>query len=117
MSRPAITHYALGGAIGVVLLFSLFEVSLDPRFELPQDAQRVDPVQERRFADCFERRDKELHTHAFAMIDNPDVQREFIATERDAARRACREQYPEQLQTVRTPLRLKLLDFRLRHAD
>ena len=51
--------------------------------------------QEELFRECVAARDREIHRKTFATIDNPDVQREILATEKERAVRECREKYPE----------------------
>ena len=94
--------------------FSLFDVSFRPEFALPGEQQVADPEQEQRFDACYARRDKLIHQQAFGTIDNPDVQREYISMHRETARQACREQFPEQFATIRTPLRINLVDITFR---
>ena len=103
--------------IGLLLFLALFDVELAPEFALPGTAEVPDPAREARFAACFERRDEAIHERAFATIDNPDVQKEYIAMHRDDARHACRAEYPERTIVVETPLRFTLLDLRYRFRD
>lgn len=98
-----------------MLTIALFEVRFDPQFALPQERQTADPAQEAGFQECFAKRDASIHETAFATIDNPDVQREYIATERDNARTVCRRDFPQRMQTERLPFRFKLVDLRFRY--
>ncbi len=98
----------------LLVIVALFDIDIRPEFSLPGEQQVADPEQEQRFDACYARRDKLIHQQAFGTIDNPDVQREFISMHRDTARKACREQYPEQLNTIRTPLKINLLDLSFR---
>jgi len=77
MSRKTLWHYTVVGTILVAVLFSLFEVSLDPQFALPREVLRAEPAQERRYTDCLNQQDRVIHERAFSQIDNPDVQKEF----------------------------------------
>ena len=117
MNRAIAARLGIVLTIIIAVLVSLFEISFDPHFSLPAETQRADPAQERLYSACLARREKQIHQQAFSTIDNPDVQREFIAMQRDAARNTCRAQYPELQQTVRTPFRVKLADVRFRFAD
>ncbi len=101
-----------GAALAGIVL--LFDVDWAPEFALPRDVVADDPAQEARYAACFAARDAGIHARAFATIDNPDVQKEFIAMQRDAAQSACRERFPRQTVTRRQPfvLRLVELDYR-----
>jgi hypothetical protein len=49
--------------------------------------------QEILYEECVAKRDREIHENTFATIDNPDVQREVLATRKDIAKRECREMY------------------------
>jgi hypothetical protein len=51
--------------------------------------------QEALFRACVAARDREIHSRTFSTIDNPDVQREILATEKERAIRDCHEQYPD----------------------
>ncbi len=50
--------------------------------------------QEALFQACIAARDREIHRQTFDTIDNPDVQREILATEKERASRECRALYP-----------------------
>lgn len=114
--RYKIPSIVVGTAIvaGVLMLW-LFDVSLNLQFALTADTQQPDARQETLYRSCFAKRDTRIHERAFAEIDNPDVQREFIASERDAARTACRAEFPERWQTVRSPFRWNIFDFHRRN--
>ena len=88
----------------------LYEVTLDPQFALPMSSEKPDAEQEARYLDCYEKRDTEIHRAAFGSIDNPDVQKEFINTNRAQAAAACRTEYPVRSETVSTPFRFNLID-------
>lgn len=115
MKKQNFLRIVLVAGAMLVLLLAFFDVTFDPQFALPAEILTPDPAQEARFTVCFELRDAAIHERAFSTIDNPDVQREFISAERDTARAACRETFPEQLQREQTPLRVKLLDLRYRY--
>jgi ABC-type cobalt transport system substrate-binding protein len=57
-----------------------------------QQIEAADPRQEELFRACVAERDREIHRRIFATIDNPDVQREILATEKERAVRECREE-------------------------
>ena len=98
-------------AASLLLLFLVFfRVSLDFRFALPQEVQEPDASQEALFDACYAERDAEIHRTAFGTIDNPDVQKEFINTNRARAAAECREAYPQRMITVAQPFRFNLLD-------
>lgn len=59
----------------------------------------VEPAPERspqqiRYEECVAERDHEIHKKTFATIDNPDVQREVLATQKEIAKRECRRMFP-----------------------
>ncbi len=64
--------------IAVVLLLVLFEASVSPSIT----REVADPAAEARYAACWQEKDDEIHDTAFGMIDNPDVQKEFITSNR-----------------------------------
>ncbi|MEQ9561400.1 MAG: hypothetical protein RLN69_02685 [Woeseiaceae bacterium] len=45
------------------------------------------------YEECVAARDREIHEKTFATIDNPDVQREVLATQKEIAKRECREKH------------------------
>lgn len=95
----------------IVAVVALFDISVNLQFSLPGESEEEDVRQEARFEACYEERDAEIHHTAFGTIDNPDVQKEFINTNRAIATADCRKLYPLQKITVTTPFRLNLLDF------
>lgn len=99
----------------VVTVLLLFDISVDVEFGLPGEERRPDLEQEARFADCFRKRDAEIHEIAFGTIDNPDVQKEFINTNREHATAECRSSFPATEVIVTTPFHMKLLDFEPRY--
>ena len=98
----------LGALLATAVLF--FEISINIEFALPGKRTVADLEQEARYEACYATRDDEIHTTAFGTIDNPDVQKEFITSNRAIAVRDCREQYPEQTMTEKTPFRFNLVD-------
>lgn len=96
--------------LGCVVIVILFEVRVDFEFTPGTESEVPDPAVEDEYRRCYEERDDEIHRRAFATIDNPDVQKEFIASNRAIAARDCREQYPERLITVEEPARFGLFD-------
>lgn len=101
---------ALFLALAVLIILMLFRVELRFDFSLPREVEIADPQQEERFRACVEARDREIHRQAFGTIDNPDVQREVLITEKEKAIAACRAEYPETLVTVEEALRFNLFD-------
>jgi len=70
----------------------------------------ADPEVEAQYQSCYQEKDKEIHATAFGTIDNPDVQKEFITTNRARAAAECRDLNPESVIRVEEPggVRLKL---------
>lgn len=102
------------GVLALIAINVLFEVHFDVEFAWPGQVREPDPEQEARYEDCFAERDRQIHATAFGTIDNPDVQKLYISNNRDEARAACREQFPEKWITVERPFRFNLVDLRLR---
>lgn len=101
----------------IALILLLFDVSVAPRWQLPGEVRLPDAEQEARYSACFDEADQRIHETAFGTIDNPDVQREFIATQRDKARAACRRQFPERFTTQSLPFEFNLVDLEFRYSD
>jgi hypothetical protein len=97
----------------VTLIF--FEVDLDLEFSLPQEIDVLDPEQETRFGACVTEKDQEIHAMTFRDIDNPDVQREILTTQKQLAISDCRQSLPEIRVTVSEPLRFNIIDLRFRY--
>lgn len=97
-------------SIALLAVFVLFDVTFvfdiagAGRQELP------DPAAEAAYEECYRQKDEEIHTTAFGTIDNPDVQREFIASNRARAAAECRRLHPERMITVEEPARFNLVD-------
>ena len=100
----------LAALTGLSLFLVFFDVDIAPEFALPGTAEIDDPGQESRYSDCFAARDAAIHERAFATIDNPDVQKEYIAMQRDEARQACRASHPRRRTVIDTPFRFNLVD-------
>jgi hypothetical protein len=64
---------------------------LRPSNESPEPAMPVRSPQQILYEECVAARDYEIHKKTFATIDNPDVQREVLATQKEIAKRECRE--------------------------
>lgn len=109
------TKSAVAIPAALVLLLVFFDVDFRPEFAMPQDAEVPDPDQERRYQACVDERDRAIHEETFERIDNPDVQREVLATRKERAKRECREQFPARTITVRQGFRFNLLDLRYRY--
>lgn len=100
---------------GVLLLAALaflllFRVTLVLEFSMPGERQVNDPAIELAYARCYGDKDREIHAEAFATIDNPAVQKEFINSNRERAAAECRALHPATTITIHEPLRLDLVD-------
>ena len=94
-----IRSVAIGRLIWILILasivtFVLFEVNFVFEFDENKMNEMPDPASEQAFDRCYLLKDDEIHATAFGTIDNPDVQKEFISSNREIARRECREQHP-----------------------
>ena len=74
----------------------------------------LDPDAEAEYIRCYEERDKEMHRAVFAAIDNPDVQKEMISTNRDRIAIECRQRFPEKMISVEREVSLNLIDLKPR---
>lgn len=90
----------------VVLTAVLLEFEIAPSTII----EVADPEVEAQYRSCYEEKDEEIHATAFGTIDNPDVQKEFITSNRARAAAECRDLYPAAVTRVEEPggLRLKL---------
>ena len=78
------------------------------------EAKVADPAIEAAYDECFAAKDEEIHTRAFGTIDNPDVQKEFITSNRARAAAECRALHPEKMITIETPARFRVVTLRPR---
>jgi hypothetical protein len=98
----------------LIVFFTLFEVSINFEFSLAGEGRELDAEQEARYQACYAGRDKQIHDVAFGTIDNPDVQKLYIANNRDLAAAECREEFPEEWIVVDEPFRFNLVDLEFR---
>lgn len=96
--------------LAMILVFVFFEVSFPLDIAPAAEARVPDPTIEAEFERCYAERDREVHRTAFSTIDNPDVQKEFISTNRERIAGECRKSNPERLITVQEPSRFNLVD-------
>ena len=101
--------------VSLIAVIVLFDVSVNFEFSMPRDGAQADPEREAQYQACFEEKDAEIHRIAFATIDNPDVQKEFINTNRAGARGDCRQAYPMQMKMIKEPFRFN--DLRAKSAS
>ena len=68
--------FLIAGALTIVFFKVTFEFGMVPEkyTEIP------DPAVEKRYKGCYQAKDDNIHATAFGMIDNPDVQKEFITS-------------------------------------
>lgn len=113
----AVKRYKIIGialaSLAVVAVF--FEVDWPLDVALPTEVLIRDPAVEAAYEDCYAQRDDDIHTTAFGTIDNPDVQKEFIASNRAEAAADCRRAHPVSMITVAEPGRFNLLDLTPRY--
>jgi hypothetical protein len=96
--------------LAIVILPGLFEVTIPLDVAPARDVQIPDPAVEAEYSSCYQEKDRAMHRAAFGTIDNPDVQKEFISSNRVHIARDCRLEFPEQLITVQEPPRFNLVD-------
>lgn len=111
MNRIRILWTAVGA---LIVFFVLFEVSFNFEFSLAGEGRVLDPQQEARYEACYAERDRKIHEVAFGTIDNPDVQKLYIANNRDMAAAECREEFPERWAVIDRPFRFNVVDLRFR---
>ncbi len=99
----------------LIVILILFDIDIEPKFSLPRDVETLDLEQETRFQSCVDERDRFIHAETFGTIDNPDVQREILATEKDKAVRECRGFYPEYRVTSSEPFHFNIIDLKFRY--
>jgi len=99
----------------LIMALILFDVDIDPEFSLPHDVVTLDSNQESRFKNCVDEKDRLIHAETFAAIDNPDVQREILITEKERAARVCRDTYPQRRVTVSEPMHFNVIDLTFRY--
>ena len=110
ISKKAITLFL----ILALVLVALFEISLPLDFGGVEVIQAPDPVVEENYAACYQEKDGEMHRAVFGAIDNPDVQREMISTNRERIARECRQSYPQKMITAEQQTPLNLIELKPR---
>ena len=98
----------------MLVLVALFEISLPLDFGGIEVVQAPDPVVEEDYAACYQEKDEEMHRAVFGAIDNPDVQKEMISTNREGIARECRQLFPQEFITVEQQTPLNLIDLKPR---
>lgn len=98
----------------LIVLFIFFDVSVPFDVAPATDTTVPDPGVEAQYEKCYAEEDRAMHEVAFATIDNPDVQKEYISTNRERIARDCRRRFPERLITVQQPSRFDIFDVKPR---
>lgn len=100
--------------IVALVLVALFEITLPLEFGGIELVQVPDPVVEENYAACYQEKDEEMHRAVFGAIDNPDVQKEMISTNRERIAGECRQSYPQKMITAEQQTPLNLIDLKPR---
>jgi hypothetical protein len=100
--------------LALVVVFVLYEVNFVFDAAGAGNQQIPDPEIEAVYDACYRQKDDEIHATAFGTIDNPDVQKEFIASSRARAADECRRLHPERLITVAEPPRSGFIEIKPR---
>jgi len=103
-----------GLSLVFVGMFVLFDVDFVFDLAGPSERQIADPETEAGYEACFAARDHEIHETAFGTIDNPEVQKEFITSNRVRVAEECRARYPEKIITVEEPAHFNLAELKPR---
>ena len=109
-SKKIISFIALVGLIIIVL----YEINLPLEFAHVEALQISDPEVEAEFSRCYDEKDVEMHAAVFGAIDNPDVQKEMISTNRERIARECRQRFPEQLIMIERDVPSNLVELKPR---
>lgn len=104
----------MAAAMALVILLVLYDVDVNPELQLARSLEIPDAAQEERFLTCVAERDAVIHEETFATIDNPDVQREVLATRKERAARDCRAAFPARTVTIEEPFHFNLVDLEFR---
>jgi len=100
--------------MALIVFVMLYDVTFRFDMAFAREVQQADLLIETAYMRCYQQQDEAMHDFVFGTVDNPDVQKEFIITNRERIARDCREQFPEQLISVRQPSRFKLMDLKPR---
>jgi hypothetical protein len=101
--------------ISVIVTISIFfEVTFPLDIASSYESEAPDPAIEAQYTGCYREKDQEMHRDVFSRVDNPDVQKELISSNRERIARECRELFPEHLITVQEPARFNLVDLKPR---
>ena len=98
----------------IIAIFVLYDVSLPLVVASSYETSAPDPAIEAEYLGCYEAKDAAMHRVAFGTIDNPDVQKEYISTNRERIAQECRKQVPEKMIVVQEPARFNIIDLKPR---
>jgi hypothetical protein len=110
VSSKTITLFAFVGLIFIVF----YEVSLPLEWAVVEHVQMPDPDTEAVYRRCYAEKDEAMHQAVFGAIDNPDVQKEMISTNRDRIASECRQRYPDKMITVERDVESNLIELKSR---
>ena len=110
MSSKTILIFAF---VGLVFI-AFYEVSLPLEWAGVESVQMPDPDTEAEYRRCYEEKDAAMHQAVFGAIDNPDVQKEMISTNRDRISIECRQRHPENTITVERDVESNLIELKPR---
>jgi hypothetical protein len=81
-------------ALSVAIAWFVLQHRDAPAYAPKPEPAKAKSRQEILFEECVAARDHEIHRKTFATVDNPDVQREMLATQKEIAIKECRKQFP-----------------------
>ena len=113
--KPSVSKVFLSATALAAATLILFEVSINPQFSMPQTLEIADIEQESLFDNCVDEKDRIIHAQTFGNIDNPDVQREILITEKEQAVLECRHSFPEKRVAARQAFRFNIVDLEFRY--
>ena len=96
-------------ALAGLLIIVFYEISLPLEFARMETIQIPDPDAEAAYDRCYAEKDREMHEAVFGAIDNPDVQKEMISTNRERIASDCRQLHPERMTTIERELESNLI--------
>lgn len=100
--------------MALIVVFSFYEVTVNLDIASARTVQLPDPEVEAEYLRCYQEQDEAMHRSVFGTVDNPDVQREMISTNRERIVDECRQKFAEQLITLQVPSRFNLVNLKPR---
>ena len=101
-------------ALSVIILVVFFDIDWVLDFGTVSQIETRDPAVEAEFENCYAEKDDAMHRVVFGTIDNPDVQREYISTQRALIREECRSSFPLEIIRVEQETEFNFVDLRPR---